>query len=214
MDEGDKECTPRSASFHHVVGLSLTEVSTKFINTIVVLLAVEHQDMTLAQWHVHGLFDLTALIPIAACLFVLAVTLFWFGAWMGQPIWACLLAPLSFLVCCLLLCSSASGSSVSGGTSRRIAALLFGMGHVILVVLTAVIASLIGQTTATAMDGGSMGYADSWLHAFGREVATSSTLLFIGLVVLSMHRVWRYRTGCNEEFLHNDRLSRNDGAMN
>ena len=33
----------------------------------------------------NGLFDLGELIPIAGCLFVLAATLFWFGAWWGQP---------------------------------------------------------------------------------------------------------------------------------
>ena len=40
----------------------------------------------------NGLFDLRELTPIAGCLFVLAATpyvlaatLFWFGAWWGQP---------------------------------------------------------------------------------------------------------------------------------
>jgi hypothetical protein len=158
--------------------------------------------MTLARWHVHGLFDIGELIPIAGCLFVLAATLFWFGAWLGQPIWACLLAPASLLVCCLLLCSSANGPGLPARASRWIAATIFAVGHVVLMVLVAVAITLIGEATAAAKDGAGMGYAESWLHAVGREVAMMTTLLCMGLVVLSMVRVWRYRTGCVQDFLH------------
>ena len=176
----------------------------EFINTINTLLVLEGGLMTLSPWHVHGLFDISELIPIAVCLFVLAVTLFWFGAWVGQPLWACLLAPISLLVCCLLLCSSANGPGLSARTNRRIAAFIFGLGHVALMVLVAVAITLIGETTAAAKDGNRMGYTDSWLHAVGREVATATTLLSMGLVVLSMVRVWRYRTGCDVDFPHED----------
>ena len=161
------------------------------------------QDRSRTRRHVHVPFIWEELASLAGWLVVIAILLFWAGAWLGQPLWSCVIAPFNIVVAWFLFLSSANRLRWGWTVANSVAAITFAIGHLLLALLGMIITTLLVEIGGAAASGhANVGYAGRLFESFFRDVALTNCCLTLGLTTVVMAQSWKKRYPCDEGWGH------------